>query len=78
MEVRGGSLQGSQQSSPWGSPQSGGQWVVHRAGVSLFNSPVSAFLHGGKVTFLERPPLQEGLQRVRMGGGGGKGFVSDV
>ena len=46
--------------------------VVHRAGVSLFNSPVSAFLHGGKVTFLERPPLQEGLQRVRMGGGGWK------
>ena len=70
MEIRGGSLQGSQQSSPWGSPQSRGQWVVCRAGVSLFNSPISAFLHGGKVTFLDRPPLQEGLQRVRMGGGG--------
>ena len=48
--------------------------VVHRAGVSLFNSPASAFLHGGKVTFLERPPLQEGLQRVRMGGGVEKGL----
>lgn len=51
--------------------RAGGQWVVHRAGVSLFNSPVSAFLHGGKVTFLDRPPLQEGPQWVRMGGGGG-------
>ena len=57
MEVRGGSLQGSQQSSPWGSPQSGGQWVVHRAGVSLFNSPVSLFTcREGHLSWQASPP----------------------
>ena len=50
--VRGDNPQGSPRSSPrsspwgspWGSPWSGDQWVVRRAGVSLFNSPV-AVLH---------------------------------
>ena len=37
--VCGGSPQGSLRSSPWGSLQSGGQWVVRGAGVIFFNSP---------------------------------------
>ena len=36
--VCGGSSLGSPRSSPWKSPRSGGQWVVHGARVSLFNS----------------------------------------
>lgn len=69
MEIRGGSLQGSQQSSPWGIPQSRGQWVVCRAGVSLFNSPISAFFpwREGHLSWQASPP--GGSTKGTYGGG---------
>lgn len=47
-----------------GSPQSGCQ------SFQLSHKCLFTCREVGKVTFPDRPPLQEGLQRVRMGGGG--------